>query len=222
MNPFVRSLRGQLVLVVLLLHVLVFAGLVWMTQRSIGHWTESQLQRRAQTLEVELAAALTGPIIERDYVTLAEIARELVSVAEVRYLVVTDAAGRELVRVGPEAAAGADVREFVVRISGAQARLGLDVASATAAVAEVGRSMALWALAAAALAAGLTVWLALGLTHRIGKLAQVADGLARGDWHARAPARTPGDELDRLGHAFNQMAQEIEARVVALEHAQQQ
>lgn len=222
MKGFSRSLRGRLVLVVLLLHALVFAGLVWVTQRSIGQWTESQLQRRAQTLEVELAAALTGPIIERDYVTLAEIARELVSVAEIRYLVVTDAAGRELVRVGPEAAAGADVRELVLRFSGAQAQLGLDVTSATAVVAEVGRTMALWALAAAALAAGVTVWLALGLTRRIEKLAQVADSLARGDWRARAPARSPGDELDRLGHAFNQMAREIEARVVALEHAQQQ
>ncbi len=225
MKVGLRSLRWRLMSAVLLVHLLVFGVLIWMAQQSLTEYTEAQVLRRARMLEVELTAALSSPIIERDYVTLAEIVRELVSVAEVAYLVVEDAGGHVLAEASAPATQGqstATVRDFTMRIGASRVRMGLDMASATQAWREFGRAGAAWAALAALAAAGLIGVAAFRLTWRIKRLASVADKLARGDLLARAPVRADGDELDRLGCAFNAMACELSERIQSLEQARHQ
>lgn len=221
MKVWPRSLRWRLVPAALLIHLLVFGALIWMAQRRLVDFAEEQAARRARTLEVELTAALAGPIIERDYVTLTEIARELVSVAEVAYLVIEDAGGQVLAQatgVGQTPT----VHDFTMRIGSAHVRLGLDMASVTQAWHDFGKIAAASAVLAALAAAGLIGGMALRLSQRIERLASVADALARGDLRARAPARPHGDELDRLGRAFNAMAHELGERIQSLEQARRE
>lgn len=62
----------------------------------------------------------------------------------------------------------------------------------------------------AALAVG--AWpLARSLTRRLAALELGAGRIARGELHHRVPGRRAGDELDRLGDAFNDMAAQLEA-----------
>lgn len=72
----------------------------------------------------------------------------------------------------------------------------------------------LLALALLGLLAVLAVgaWpLARSLTRRLAALEQGADRIARGELGHRVPGERGGDELDRLGHAFNDMAAQLEA-----------
>lgn len=220
-----RSLRWQLMSAVLLIHLLVFGVLIWTARQSLADYAEEQVARRARTLKVELSAALTGPIIERDYVTLAEIVRELVSEAEMAYLVVEDAGGQVLAKAWMRAAeteSTAAVRDFMMRIGAARVRMGLDVGNVTQVWREFGQKAAAWAALAVLSAAGLLGVAAIRLTRRIEQLADAADTLARGDLQARVPARAHGDELDQLGRAFNAMARELGERIQSLECARHQ
>ena len=73
------------------------------------------------------------------------------------------------------------------------------------------RQLAL-ALLGLLLALGLGAWpLARSLTRRLARLEQGAGRIARGELGHRVPADRGGDELDRLGHAFNDMAAQLEA-----------
>lgn len=53
--------------------------------------------------------------------------------------------------------------------------------------------------------------LARSLTRRLAALELGAGRIARGELHHRVPGRRAGDELDRLGDAFNEMAAQLEA-----------
>ena len=77
-----------------------------------------------------------------------------------------------------------------------------------------GPNARLLALALLALLAALAVgaWpLARSLTRRLAALELGAGRIARGELHHRVPGRPAGDELDRLGDAFNDMAAQLEA-----------
>lgn len=59
---------------------------------------------------------------------------------------------------------------------------------------------------------GVGAWpLARSLTRRLARLEQGADRIAAGQLDHRVPADGGGDEIDRLGHAFNAMATQLEA-----------
>ncbi|MCX7898395.1 MAG: EAL domain-containing protein, partial [Rhodocyclaceae bacterium] len=219
------SLKWRLVPLVLSLHLVVFGALVWLAQRELQAFAERQVNARAQTLKTELSAALSGPILERDYVTLAEIVQELASLGEIAYLRVEDAAGRELARAGQvELVANAQdaVRDFEAKVAAARVRYGIDTKATAELWREFGRSAASWAVLAALVAAAATLYAALNLVRRIEHLNKAAEAFATGDLEARAPALKEGDELDRLGAEFNRMADEIAARLSALEAARRE
>ena len=72
-------------------------------------WREAQSAantlalQRLHTLQLELAAALQGPLLERDIPTLREIAEALVQNGEIAYLAIFDGADERLVLVGASA-----------------------------------------------------------------------------------------------------------------------
>jgi len=73
------------------------------------------------------------------------------------------------------------------------------------------RQLAL-ALLGLLLALALGAWpLARSLTRRLARLEQGAGRIAAGELGHRVPADHDGDELERLGHAFNDMAAQLEA-----------
>ncbi|TSE19272.1 putative diguanylate cyclase YegE [Tepidimonas alkaliphilus] len=220
-----RSLRWRLVAVVLLIHAVMVLALVALLERESRLFAEEQVQRRARTLEVELRAALAAPIVARDYVTLDEITRELVAVAEVVYLRVEDVDGRELAhatRLNPTDAAPATVRHFTVALGDARIQLGLDTARASLAWHEFARVAVIWVTLAATAATLLILSAANRLARRIERLSQAAEAWTRGQWQVQAPARADGDELHRLGRTFNAMAREIAERIQTLERARQE
>lgn len=225
MKRNLRSLKWRLVPAVFILHLLVFGALVWLAQREMSAYAERQTAARARTLEAELAAALTGPIVERDYVTLAEIVQELTQLGEIDYLVIEDAAGRQLARAGrQETHAGGQPRlqEFEAKVAFARVRFGLDPTENLRLWREFGQSAAVWALLAALVATIATLYGALRLSRRIETLDKAAAAFAAGNLEARAPGNDQGDELDRLGAAFNRMADETAARIIAIEEARRE
>lgn len=73
------------------------------------------------------------------------------------------------------------------------------------------RQLAL-ALLGLLLVLGVGAWpLARSLTRRLARLEEGADRIAAGQLDHRVPGASGGDEIDRLGHAFNAMATQLEA-----------
>lgn len=219
------SLKWRMMSLVLLVHIVVFGAMVWLAQQELEHFAERQATLRAQTLQAELAAALTGPIVTRDYVTLAEIVQELTSLGEIDHLAIVDPGGRELAHAARQGAAVTDrsrIRDFETRIAGSRVRYGFDVSTSAHLWREFAHSAALWALLVALIAAAAMLYGALVLTRRIERLGQAAQAFAAGDLEARAPVRQNGDELDRLGGAFNRMAAETAGRIIALDQARRE
>jgi signal transduction histidine kinase len=73
------------------------------------------------------------------------------------------------------------------------------------------------------LAVGLAVFLAARFTRPLQEVKRVALSIARGDYERRVPqAGLPHDEIGQLALAFNQMAEALQAHMVALMDAQRE
>lgn len=233
------SLRWQLVPAIWLLNMLVFGLLLVFSVHTLLAYDRERLQQRAQTLSVELRAALLGPVIERDFVTLDEVLRELVTLGEIDYLLVLGADGREMARAGrvpadvldaaaargPGAAAVADadgVLDFSTPVAQATVYGGLRAQQAGGLWVELGQRLGWAALLASVLVALLTAAGAMWLARRIERLQTMALRFAQGDLDVRVAPGRSRDEIARLGHTFNQLAAEASRRIHDLQSAQQQ
>lgn len=218
-----RSLRWKLLAVVLGTHAVVAGVFAFVLGQEVEKFQLDEVQRRSETLRVELAAALTAPVLERDYVALREIVEQLVSVAEIHDLVIVDVAGRELARavssVVPDAPEPV-IHRFEVALPGATVRFGLDQTAATTTMRAVSRAIALDALLAMAAVAVLTLLVSSAWIRRIRTMDHVLDEWTAGRFAARMGGREEGDELDRLAQGFNELAQEVQRQMQSLVTAQ--
>ncbi|MBI4743006.1 MAG: response regulator [Betaproteobacteria bacterium] len=222
-----HSLKWKLISIVLILHLAVFGLLGVLAVRDVRHLLVEQTRLRSEGLAAELSAALTAPILERDYVTLAEVAQDISAASDIDYLAIFDKAGREMARAGLEkgapvpaaeadAAGGGEVFDLAVPLGQGHARVGLRMSAARALLERYAIGAGLWTLFAAMLAGFVMAWATLSLTRRLSSLERAAADLGEGDLSARAPEDAHGDEITRLSAAFNRMAEDIAYRIDAL------
>jgi two-component system OmpR family sensor kinase len=97
----------------------------------------------------------------------------------------------------------------------AVAQLAISLAPIDATLADLRARIALVGLAVLAAAIGLA-WLVTGLGLRpLARIAAAADRIAAGDLAARTGLSADGDEVGRLGHAFDRMADRVDATLGA-------
>lgn len=227
------SLAWRLVPLVLVLHLAFFGLLAMQAIRDLRHLVVEQVGLRSDGLAAELSAALTAPMLERDYVTLAEIARDLTAATDIEYLVIFDNADREMARAGlgadarlpfveaDVARATGEVFDFAVPLAQGRAQAGLRMTGMRALLDRYAGSAALWTLVAATLAGLSMVWVVLWLTRRLARLEETVEAVGRGDLSARAAEDLQGDEISRLAAAFNHMAEDVRHQIESLRLAEE-
>jgi signal transduction histidine kinase len=222
----VRSLRVRL----LLLMVLVLAAMgglaAWLAGRAIAARFQQYLVTRQAASEerrTQLEALL--PLLLADHYavtgTLAETPDLLLRMAELteERILLTDPNGVLLFDSDEETDAAIDItQDAPVPIRVGDEIIGLlyipapppvyNNASERAYIDQVNRSL----LIAVSLAGGLGILLMLALSHgiltRIRTLTTAVQAMERGDLHQRVPNHQK-DEIDRLAHAFNSMADSL-------------
>lgn len=87
----------------------------------------------------------------------------------------------------------------------------------TASYGAIRRVLLFGGLVALAVALGIGLFVARRVTQPVVEMQAVARAMSEGDFHARAPVRSP-DEIGRLGRALNLMAQRLQERLEDLEY----
>jgi diguanylate cyclase (GGDEF)-like protein/PAS domain S-box-containing protein len=206
----------------------VLSGLaVLVVAVSTGLWVaERASQRLLQTEEAALrpvvTAALTTSMIERDYASITEIARDLLRSDAIDAIVVLDHEGRIVV---DERSAGNVLRsawsqEARIPLSQGALNFGEVRLALNPLPFQLLFEFLLWSVLLSVCAGvALAIWLFRGwgqhIGHRLHALQQATRALAGG--HYRACALDHGnDEIGQLGQAFNEMAARIDEAVRAL------
>jgi diguanylate cyclase (GGDEF)-like protein/PAS domain S-box-containing protein len=169
-----------------------------------------------------VVAALTAPMIERDYARIAEVVRELMRSEAIDAIAVLDHGGRVVV---DERASGALMRvpfahTLSVPLAQGSLQFGEVRLSLNPAPFQVLLHMLLGGvLVAVAAGVALAVWLFRGWGQHVGQrlqtLQQATHALASGDYRVRVHD-LGRDEIGQLGQAFNEMAARIDEAVRAL------
>jgi len=195
----------------LLLGLAIAGVLRWSAAQSLPH--------QEAMLRPLLAAALTGPMIERNYAAVREIAADLAKSDAIDEITIfsTDgakvAAERSRSRGPLGAEIGLDLREN--DLSFGQVRLRLSAGPFPLLLERMAWAMLAAALLSMALAFALfRIW-SRGLTNRLAQLAATAHALASGRFEARAADGGDGgaDEIGNLARDFNRMADTVQATV---------
>lgn len=235
---FRRSLFSRWVPWLLLVQLLLFAAFGAFFWREAQSAANTLALQRLHTLQLELAAALQAPLLERDIPTLREIAEALVQNGEIAYLAIFNGADERLVLVGASAETSLPDGKTLAALSAAETRLPnrFDVRlPLISGAVQVGYSpqpliglIDRFAETGILVIGGttlLTLALYLGfffrVAKRLGAIERAAEQIAAGNLRIRAPEGTH-DEIARLGNAFNRMADELAERLTALTIAERE
>lgn len=226
-----HSLKWRLLPILALLHLVLFGLLAWSATRDMANMATDQARLRTSSLGVELSAALTAPMLERDYATLNDIASALVASSDIDYLVIFNAASTEMARAGlpkgtppPDEDQGAEsvgnVLDVRIALPQGHARVGVRMTQTTELLQRYALKSALTTLSAATLMGLVVVLATLWLTRRLAALEAAALALGQGALGTRVPPDGRDDEISHLGLAFNHMADQIHASVNELAESQ--
>ncbi len=216
-----RSLKWAIIPVLLLIQLLVFAGIAWQSVRVLQDTAVAQAQLRTRSLHSELQAALIAPLLERDFITLQEIASELTHGGDIAYLIIRDSSGKELARAGladglqPQADRSLpdsddDIFDTRFKISQGQIQAGLRQSESSRMLSGLAQRTGPLIVAGIILATGWMIWVTLWLSRRLQYLSLAAEALGQGKLLTRAP-ESRHDEIGRLGAAFNRMAAAVQS-----------
>ncbi|MBI3637681.1 MAG: response regulator [Candidatus Rokubacteria bacterium] len=229
------SLRLKLVIGSAIVEVAMLALLVANSVRLIETNLFQQLSQRAQQITPVLSAAITGPLAERDYAAISSIAGESRRRTGILYAVVHDANGRVVSADGwdlakPLPQPTTDLRDIMLgRSECYDVRAPIALLGQPLGVLHYGISTDFLKKARADLiresleiaAVGivcslvLLTALAFWLTRHLKRLTAASARISGGDYNVRLPVSTR-DEIGVLTRGFNQMAETLKARVVAL------
>jgi CheY-like chemotaxis protein/signal transduction histidine kinase len=229
------SLRLKLVIGSVLIEVAMLALLVVNSVRLIEANLYQQVSLHAEQITPLLSAALTAPLAERDYATITSIVTEIRRRNDILYAVVHDGKGRVVAVDGwdlakPLPPATADMRDIVLGKSECYdvrapiallgqplgvLHYGLSTAFLTKARADLIRESLEIAAVGIVCSLVLLTALAYWLTRHLKRLTDASGRISGGDYDVRLPVSTR-DEVGVLTRAFNQMAETLKARVVAL------
>ena len=217
-----HSLKWVIIPVLLFIQIAVFSVIAWQSVRVLQDMATEQTRLRVRTLQTELQAALIAPLLERDFVTLQEIAQELTQGGDLAYLIISDSAGKELARAGlpgnvsPQSRGIArnkdndDIFDTAINISQGTVYVGLHRAEAGQILTGFARRTGPTIVAGLCIATLWMIWVTLWLSRRLDILTRAADALGQGNLLTRAP-ESQHDEIGRLGEAFNRMAAAVQS-----------
>lgn len=237
---FWRSIRTKLVIVSIAVEATMLVLLLANSFRLLNETLQEQTKVRLEALTPLLNASLSTRLFERDYASIREILRQLVSsqMADLTYIVVYDNRNEVYASAGkvdPKAmpALDRDVGNSLQDLT-YDASAPLTVAQTT--VGSVRFGLSLTALATsrdmilrqgtliAAMEVLLSFLLLTGagylLTRHIRQLLLATQQIAAGDYAIHIPVRGQ-DEIRVLGDNFNRMSQAVRERIEALRRSEQ-
>lgn len=211
-------LAGASTVLALSFMALVTGILVW--------WTSAESARfQGVAMRPLLAAAFTGPMIERDYAAVEEVARNLVSRDGIQEVTIRSPDGKVLVKI--RTPGGVDELLATSQTIALQEN-GLPFGEVSLHfVAGPARTLLIalfWVvLACVPVAIALAFWVFKGwaarLTGGLEQLAQTTRALAGGDLSVRAQVLTR-DEVGELAADFNRMAGDLQQQFAAIKQAE--
>lgn len=233
-----RSVRGRLLLLAVVVEAVMLTLLVANSLRLLNTHMGEQAKRQAEQLAPILKAAITAPLAQRDDATIQAILDESHAIKAIDYLAVTDRAGKRVASSGwplteplPEADAS-----FPLSLTGHALRydvvapvsyfgeplgklhFGLDLSAIVAAKEALFMQGVSIALVEILLSAGLMALLGYFLTRHLGALTRASQAVAAGNL-TPPPVHEGEDDIGQLGVAFNAMSHAVAERVGELVRA---
>ena len=219
----------------MLVEIVMLGLLVSNGVRLIDQGLLDQAKLKNEDLKPLFNAALVGPMVQRDYATLNEILREIVSAHGVTYLVLLDNQGKVVASAGwnlsrslpaldpdlgtVDAAAGGVFNTQVpiafVNQKYGELRYGISLAHLQAAKQNLARQSLLIAVAAVILTLFILMAVGMWLTRHLSLLTQASQRIAQGEFDIQLPVKGR-DEIGMLTLAMNQMSQTIRQRMSEL------
>ncbi|MFZ4479164.1 MAG: ATP-binding protein [Rhodoferax sp.] len=234
-----RTVRGRLVVTALLVELVMLAILVGNSLRLLHEAMGDQAREQAEQIAPVLSAALVAPLAQYDYATVQAVLDESHAVRGIDYLAVTDATGviiatsgwpgsKRLPAVDSVFALDDDPPRYDValpiKLAGqtlGTLQFGLDLKRILVARKNLLTQGILIAAGELILSAGLLTMLGLLITRQLSLLTKASLKVAQGQL---TPAAVPegGDDVGRLGAAFNVMSRAIAERIEQLTRANEE
>ncbi len=198
---------------------------------------QEQTQHRLTENALFLQSALSAPLIQMDYATVEAIMKETQALEGIEYLIIKDTADQVILNVGWSeklpiptaekepfsASALADARfDHLIPLSLFGSPLGsLLIGHSTRFYIDAYHEAFTRSILIALLELSLSAFLLLLINHwlrrQFSRITQQAHAIANGDYKQRLVV--DDRQYDELGQTFNQMAETIEQRILALQHA---
>jgi signal transduction histidine kinase len=230
------SLRFRLIASIVSIEVIMLSLLVW-NQIAIIHTTHTdRLRDTASSIIQQIAKSAGNYMVAVDYATLEEYLRKIMTYKELSYLVVLDRNSEPVIRLGKapgETLPSLDQHPALVTDGNYDVAEAISVANQPMGRILMGFSLGLMdsairdsrlrgisiAAAEIMLTVAVTILIGLGLTRRLGILANAAAEVGRGNYHVSIPVEA-ADEVGRTAAAFNRMVTEVSSRTQQLEAAE--
>ena len=231
--PLLRSLRFRLIASVVAIEVIMLSLLVY-NNISIIHSTHTdRLRDTAESMLQQITSTVGNYMLAVDYATLENYLKDIIRYKELAYIVVLDrdnrvviSLGRAPMQVGADNSwPDADSHPAEVDDGIYDVRRDINVANLHMGKLLMGFSLSLMedainksrnrgiTLAAIEifLTVVVTVLIGLGLTRRLGVLADAAAEVEAGNYNVSVPVETD-DEIGKTAQAFNRMVSEVSSR----------
>ena len=236
-----RSLRGRLLLLALLVEATMLVVLIGNSLRLLHDNMGEQAKMQAEQLAPIVNAALVAPLAQYDFATVQAVLDESHTAQGISYLAVVDAAGNVVAQAGwaegqalpqPDETFNLDTQDVFPRYDVARPitlagqklatlYFGLDLSNIIAARQVLLTQGVAIAAGELLLSAGLLAMLGLLMTRQLSVLTDASQAVASG-MLTPPPVPEGDDDIGRLGAAFNVMSQAITQRVSLLTDAHQQ
>ena len=231
-----RSVRGRLIIVAVLIEAVMLTILVTNSLRLLTTHMGAQARSHAEQIAPVLIAAIVAPLAQRDYATVQAVLDESRAVEGIDYQVITDDFGRRLASSGwpdnkplpqPDQTFelfhddhGKPRHNTKVAISAfgqpmGQLHFGLNLSQIIAAHNDLFRQGVFIALLEIILSAGLMGLLGYFLTRHLGALTRASRAVAAGNL-TPPPVAEGRDDVGELGAAFNTMSRAVSERIQEL------
>lgn len=231
-----RSLRGRLIVVAVLIEALMLTLLVANSLRLLTTHMGAQARNHAEQIAPVLIAAIIAPLAQRDYATVQAVLDESRSRKGIDYLVITDTSGRRQAASGwpankplPKPDRQFDLFDYdddkprhdaLIPVTAfgqpmGELHFGLDLSQIIAAHSDLLKQGVLIALLEILFSAGLMGLLGYFLTRHLSALTRASEAVAAGNL-TPPPVAEGSDDVGRLGAAFNAMSRAITERIQEL------
>ena len=235
------SLRAKLILGMLVMQVAILAAITYNANRIAQGFLVEQVKLRIESIVPLMNAAIAGPIVQHDYISLNEVLKDISRTETLTHVVVQDTEGRILAEAGDTALLFKPLpgdphygspdsnridKEFSVTIHGrpvGKAHFGISINFVEEAKYALTRQNGIIALTGLLIAGGLLSLLGWWITLQLYTLRQAADRIRDGNYEEQTGIKIDGtDELSQLSHSFDAMRAKIkEARQALLKEIEE-